>query len=284
MMQEPELYAYLQQEIIPLKSAYLHVSDLAIQRGYGVFDYLKVQAGVPLFLDDYLTRFYSSALMMGLEVPLTEVELKEVIFTLIQRNGMPEAGLKMILTGGYSPNGYDPAEPNLIVTQQALTLPSAEQVEEGIRVISHEYSRELARAKTINYTMGIRLIQQIKAKGAAEVLYHHQGIVSEFPRSNFFLVKQNGTVVTPAKEILLGITRKNVLALAGKRYEVREEDITLQDILEGKEAFTTSTTKRILPVVVLDGQPIGDGKVGVVTKALLQDLIELENDFVKGQA
>ncbi|MFC6999933.1 aminotransferase class IV [Rufibacter roseus] len=269
-------YAYLQNEIIPLKSAYLHVSDLAIQRGYGVFDFFKIQNSTPLFLQDYLTRFYSSALMMGLEVPLSEREITEVILELIQRNEMPESGMKMILTGGYSANGYDPAEPNLIITQHSLPMPTEQQVNNGIKIITAEYIRELARAKTINYSMGIRLIQQVKSKGADDVLYHQNGVVTEFPRSNFFIVKQDNTVATPAQEVLMGITRKNVLELAAKRYNVEEAEVTLQDIANAKEAFMTSTTKRVLSIVEIDGRPIGNGKVGEVSKTLLQDLIEFE--------
>ncbi|MGV3540400.1 MAG: aminotransferase class IV [Rufibacter sp.] len=277
MSSNHKLYAYLRDEFLPLDSAYLHVSDLAIQRGYGIFDFFKVQHGQPLFLDDYLNRFYSSALLMGLPVPYSEEELKEFLFKLIQMNGLPDAGVKMILTGGYSENGYDPGEPNLLLFQQPLTMPSEAQVATGIKVITHEYVRELAVAKTINYIVGIKLIQQVKAKGAHDVLYHHQGMVTEFPRSNFFLVTQDNTLVTPAREVLKGVTRKNVLELAGKKYNVQETDVTLQDIAQAKEAFMTSTTKRILPIVEVDGQPVGDGKPGAVTLDLLQDLIELEN-------
>ncbi|AKQ45100.1 amino acid aminotransferase [Rufibacter radiotolerans] len=271
------LYAFLNDEILPQESAYLHVSDLAILRGYGIFDFFKTQEGEPLFLDDYLNRFYGSALIMGLKVPLPEEELKQTIEKLIQMNGLSDSGVKMVLTGGYSENGYDLGEPNLIILQQPLSMPSEAQLATGLKVITHEYVRDLAAAKTINYSMGIKLLQQVKARGSDDVLYHQKGVVSEFPRSNFFLVKQDETVVTPAQEILKGVTRKNVLELAGKKYSVQEGTVTLEDIAQAKEAFMTSTTKRVLPIVQIDGQPIGDGKPGSVTLELLEDLIALEN-------
>ncbi|WP_066839105.1 aminotransferase class IV [Rufibacter ruber] len=277
MSSNHRLYAYLNDEFLPLESTYLHVSDLTIQRGYGIFDFFKVQGGHLMFVDDYLNRFFSSALLMGLPVPYSEQELKDILVRLVQMNGMPDAGVKMILTGGYSENGYDPAAPNLILLQQPLTLPSEAQVATGIKIITHEYVRELAAAKTINYLVGIKLIQQVKAKGAHDVLYHHNGLVTEFPRSNFFLVRQDDTVVTPAREVLKGITRKNVLELAAKKYQVVEADVTLEDIATAKEAFMTSTTKRILPIIEIDGKPVGKGAPGAVTLDLLQDLVELEN-------
>ncbi|GGK79046.1 aminotransferase class IV [Rufibacter glacialis] len=276
-----KLYAYLHEEILPLESAYLHVSDLSIQRGYGIFDFFKTLNGQPLFLEEYLNRFYASALLMGLQVPLSEEELTATLTQLIQMNGLIDSGVKMILTGGYSANGYDPGPPNLIILQQPLTMPSEAQLATGIKVITHDYVRELAAAKTINYTVGIRLIQQIKAKGADDVLYHQNGVVSEFPRSNFFLVKEDGTLVTPAREILHGVTRKNVLELARKKYKVEEGTITLEDIAQAKEAFMTSTTKRILPIVEVDGKSVGNGKPGTVSLDLLQDLIALEEAQIR---
>ncbi|WP_210489383.1 aminotransferase class IV [Rufibacter aurantiacus] len=276
MSSDHRLYAYLNEEFLPLESTYLHVSDLAIQRGYGIFDFFKTQNGHPLFLDDYLDRFFNSAQLMNLEVPLSAGDLKAAITRLIQMNGLGDSGVKMILTGGYSENGYNPGPPNLIMIEQPLTLPSEAQQAAGIKIITHEYVRELAEAKTINYTMGIRLIQKVKAQGADDVLYHQNGVVSEFPRSNFFIVRADNTLVTPTKEILKGITRKNVLELATRKYKVEEGTVTLEDIAQAKEAFMTSTTKRILPIVAVDGKPVGDRKPGEMSLKLLRDLIQLE--------
>ncbi|MGY2132246.1 aminotransferase class IV [Hymenobacter sp. HD11105] len=270
------LHAYIHGQITPLDQAFLHISDLAIQRGYGVFDFFKVHAAQPLFLDYYLDRFYQSAQLMELTVPLERPALIEVIQALIRRNGLPLSGIKMILTGGYSANGYEPSTPNLLLTEQPLVLPTPEQLDEGIKVITHDYLREIPPAKTINYSMGIRLLKQIKAHGADEVLYHHEGVVTEFPRANFFLVKQDNTVVTPATNVLAGITRRNILALPGQPYQVTAGTVTLDDVYQAKEAFLTSTTKRVLPVVQIDDVVLGTGKPGPVTMALLRALLQLE--------
>jgi len=276
MESNPNLYACVRGEILPLNKAFLHVSDLSIQRGYGVFDFLKVQEGCPLFMDEYLARFHESARLMGLSVPFSDGVLKAAVDELIRRNNLPLSGIKLILTGGYSDNGYDPAEPNLIIVQQPLSLPEQPVFDMGIKIITHAYMRELPQAKTINYTMGIRLIKEIKARGADDVLYQQDGIVTELPRSNFFIVKQDNTVATPAQNVLQGITRKHVLKLAGNKYKSEEGIVTIDDIYQAKEAFLTSTTKRIVPVVQVDGRTIGDGNPGPVSLSLLADLIALE--------
>ncbi|GAB3540146.1 branched-chain-amino-acid transaminase [Pontibacter brevis] len=279
MSSENKLYAFVREEIVPLEQAYLHVSDLSIQRGYGVFDFLKIMEGQPLFLEDYLERFYTSAKLMHLPVPLSDEALRATIRKLIQLNGLPVSGMKIILTGGYSDNGYDIGEASLVIVQQPLVLPGQALRERGLKVITQEYVREVPAVKTINYSMGIWLINRVKESGADDVLYQKGGVVTEFPRCNFFIVRQDGTVVTPAEDVLQGITRKHVLELAVKKYKVAVEAVSLEDIWQAREAFLTSTTKRILPIVQVDDRVIGDGKPGATTVSLLEDLVRLEESY-----
>ena len=274
----PELFAYTRGEIRPLEKAFLHVSDLAIQRGYGVFDYFKISNGHPFFLDDYLDRFYQSASVMRLEVPHTRDVLKSIIYQLIEKNNLPESGIKMILTGGYSTDGYQPREPNLIISQQGLTMPGKEQTDNGVKIITHEYVRDFPLAKTINYTMGIWLSKAVTEEKAYDVLYTLNNVVSEFPRCNFFIVTKEGTVVTPSHNVLGGVTRMNVLALARKHYRAEEGTVTLDDVRNAREAFLTSTTKRIVPIVQMNDHLIGNGTPGSVTRSLLRHLIDLEEE------
>ena len=275
------MYTYLQNKIVPAEKAFLHVRDLSILRGYGVFDFFKIKDGHPFFLNDYLERFYNSAKIMHLTVPHSHEELESIIYQLIQKNNIEESGIKIILTGGYSEDGYQPAEPNLILTQHPLTLPAKEQIEKGVKIIAHDYVRDLPAAKTINYSMGIWLINQVKIQQAYDVLYYQNNIVSEFPRCNFFIVKKDNTVVTPVDRVLHGITRKNILKLAAHHYKAEEGIITLDDIREAKEAFLTSTTKRIVPIVQINNTLINDGKPGAVSLSLLEDLITLEQDDLR---
>lgn len=274
------MYAFVRQEIVPLDQAFLHISDLSIQRGYGVFDYLKIRDGRPLFLEDYLARFYASARLMHLTLPPSDEALKATIHKLVGLNGLRMSGMKMILTGGYSDSGYDIIAPNLLIMQQPLSLPDQALRERGLKLVTHAYVREIPAVKTINYTMGIRLLNKIRENGADDVLYHRGGVVTELPRCNFFIIRQDGTIVTPAEDVLFGITRKHVLELAGTRYEAVEGTVTLDDIRQAKEAFLTSTTKRILPVVQVDDVVIGNGRPGAATLSLLEDLIQLEESQV----
>lgn len=273
--------AYINHEFVPLERASLHISDLSIQRGFGVFDFFRIKDGVPLFLDHYLNRFFNSIKILGLQDAPGRDDLQEVITELIARNGMSDAGIKLIFTGGYSPDAYQPTSGNLIVSQHVLKLPTMEQLSKGIRIITHPYRRELAEVKTINYITGVWLQTKLKERKADDVLYHFNHEVSEFPRCNFFGVTKKDELVTPGNHVLHGITRRNVLDVARNRFEVAERTVTMADLAEVKEAFLTSTTKGILPIVEVDGRPVGNGKPGRITMELHAMLLQKEREALE---
>ena len=269
--------AFINGEFIEERNAFLHISDLSIQRGYGVFDYCRTHHNIPVHLDDHIHRFVQSADIMHLQMPVSKDELVTIIHNLTKKNNIPQSGIRMLLTGGYSPDSYEIIQPNLIILQHPLAVRTGTVSEKGIKVITHEYVREFPGAKTINYSMGIWLQQKIKEQNAADVLYHQQGEVSEFPRANFFLVTKDDEIVTPKKHILEGVTRKKILELASKELPITEGVVTLSDIRSAKEAFMTSTTKRILPIVQVDNVIIGNGMQGPVTHFLDQTLAKEES-------
>jgi branched-chain amino acid aminotransferase len=276
------MHVFTNDQFIEAGNASLHISDLAIQRGYGIFDFFKVRNNVPLYVEDHLDRYFQSASIMHLPSPYTKDKLLSIVNDLIKKNNIPNSGIRMILTGGYSPDAYQPVNPNFIVMQNAIALDDSLSPK-AISIITHEFVREIPEAKTINYTMGIWLQREIKKHYADDVLYHANGIVTEFPRCNFFIVTKDNILVTPEKNVLMGVTRKNILANASSMLQVKESSVTLQDIQNAKEAFLTSTTKRIQAVVKIDGHTIGDGKPGQWTTTLLNMLIAKEQNYVKNR-
>jgi branched-chain amino acid aminotransferase len=267
-------HAFLQEE-----NATLRIGDLAIQRGYAAFEYFRIKNYSPLFLEDYLDRFFCSADLMYLHPKQTKEEVKEIIGELMEQNKMAESGMRMILTGGYSPDHYEPALPNLLIIQERLQLPSHEKFVAGVKVIMHEYQRDLPHIKSINYLMGVWLQQKIKAQNASDVLYHKAGNVSELPRANVMMVTKDDKIITPAENILYGITRMKLLELAAGKFSIEERDITTDELKNAAEVFMTSTTKRILPIVQLDDFVIGNGKAGPVTSMLNDAFIAMEDEL-----
>lgn len=247
-----EQYAFLNDQFLKEDRAMLPVKDLTILRGYGIFDYLRVKKNKPLAIDLHLDRFLNSAKEMRLPVPVTKTKLADIIFTLIGKNDIPDSGIRLTLTGGKSDDSYSIGKPQLIITQSALNLPTDEAVQKGIRLVTYAHQRQLPHVKTIDYLMAIYLQPWIAEKKADEVLYHNDGVLTECPRANLFIVTQEKTIITPAKNILKGIMREQLLKLQLPGYRIREGEIRQSDITRANEAFITSTTKGILPVASID--------------------------------
>ena len=264
-----------------IEEASLHVSDLSIQRGYAAFDFLRTLHSQPLFIDDHLDRFFRSVDLLRLKPGYSKQQVKEFIFQLIEENKMEVSGIRMMMTGGFSPGGYETATPNLVITQHVLTAPPTEDLKQGIDIITHEYQRDLPQIKSTNYLMGVWLQQTIKEKGATDVLYHQNNTVTEFPRSNIFMVNDKGELLTPQKNILEGITRKKLLHIAPSFMPVIEKNITVDEIKNAAELFMTSTTKRILPISQVDDTMIADGKAGPLTIALHNAFLTFEKESIK---
>jgi branched-chain amino acid aminotransferase len=268
-----ERYIYVNGKMVLANSLSVAASDLAIQRGYGIFDFLVTVNGKPIFLEDHLFRFYSSAQSMHLPVSLGRSELIEAIEQLMEKNQLPNSGIRLTLTGGDSPDGYSIGNPNLIISQSPFNYQN-QVFEKGLKLITYEHQRQLPFIKTIDYLIAIYLQPTIKAAGADDVVYYFNGMVTECPRANFFMVTDQGEVLTPKENILHGVTRKHLLKLKG--YIIREANINIEMLASAKEAFISSSTKNILPVISIDGHTIGDGKPGSITRNLYQQLIHLK--------
>src|SRR5579859_373326 len=270
-----ELFVFVNDKLVPASQASLLISDLAIQRGYGVFDFFKTLDHAPVYLEEHLDRFFYSASRLRLEMGKSREELKGLIGELLAKNRIADSGVRLELTGGYSTDGYTPARPNLVISQQPLTAPITAELPKSIRLITYPHTRQLPDIKTIDHLMAIWLQPLIREKGADDVLYHQDGVLAECPRSNFFLVTAGGTLVTPARDILKGITRMKLLETAREKIKVEVRDLRINELRTAKEAFITSTTKHVLPVTAIDGVAVGDGQVGPVARWLSEELYRL---------
>jgi D-alanine transaminase/branched-chain amino acid aminotransferase len=260
-----KVYSVINGDFILKNEASILISDLSVQRGYGIFDYFRTINGRSIFLEDHLDRFFYSASEMNMDKGLERQEVKKLLLQLIEKNNIPDSGIRITLTGGYSADGYILAKPNLLITQSEFIF-NEENFNKGIRLVTYHHQRQLPFIKTIDYVMAIRLQPFIKENNADDVLYYYQNEITECPRSNFFMVTRTGEVLTPSKNILSGITRKKILGLS--EFNVKETSIRLEDLNEATEAFITSTTKNVLPVLEISGRKVGEGKPGKITSEI----------------
>lgn len=278
-----ELICFAGNRFQLLSEAGMPLTDLGVQRGYGIFDFLRVSGNTPLFIEDHLDRFFHSATEMRLPLKQSVAELKQLITELIEKNRLPVSGIRIMLSGGNSPDGYKIIEPNLAIVQQPITAPGVQIEEKGFSLVTYPHQRQMPEVKTTDYLMAVWLYPWVKEQGADEVLYQQNDYVSECPRSNFFIVTENDTLVTPASGILKGVTRKNLLLLASQNgMKTEERPLLTDEIYSAKEAFISSSTKRLIPVHTVNQRRVGDGTTGAVSRKLYQLFFEKEKQLISG--
>src|SRR3989339_15678 len=263
-------YCFINEKITEEDKAAVSIKDLGVLRGYGVFDFLRTYNGKPFLLKEHLVRLKNSAKAVGLRVPAPDPEVSRKINVLLKKNNHREAAIKIIVTGGRSEDGltYE-NDPTMIIINKEIPPRSAGIYEKGIKLITFEYQRNNPGAKTIDYITMLKLQDRKRKEKAFEILYESNGNILEGATSNFFLF-MGDRLITPKNNVLIGITRNFIIKAAGKRFEVEERDVKTDEINRATEAFITSTTREILPVVKIDDVVVGNGRVGDNTKALME--------------
>lgn len=276
-------YHFLNGNFVPLSEANLSIGDIGIVRGYGIFDFFQVVNGVPLHIEEHINRFLNSAKELRLNIGYNATLLKEYVNQLIKINDIEFAGIKFLATGGFSSDGFNIGAATVaILCHPYKTIPD-EITDQGAKLLSHEYVRSMPTVKTTNYIMAIYLSEKVKQQGAIEPLYYSKASVSECSRSNIFGVF-NDKLVTPDKNILLGISRNQVIKLAGNLgYPVEQRDIPLGELLRADEVFITGTLKKVLPIVKIDDHVIGTGLPGSITKIIQEKFDKLERAIIESQ-
>jgi D-alanine transaminase/branched-chain amino acid aminotransferase len=263
---------FVNGEILPRDKAVIPVYDLGLLRGMGVFDFFRVWDGVPVFVEDHIERLQNSLEVVGIHVDYTAAEWLEKIREMIRVNQAEHAGFRIVVTGGFSEDGYSiPEHPNVYMMLHYLPAHDPKQWDQGVSLVTSHYQRDMPQAKTTIYVQSMKMQPVLKKTGAFEVLYHWNNKISECSRCNIFFIDRQGVLHTPANSMLKGITRKQVLKIAAEHgMAVIQREIDMSEIPAMAGAFLTATTKGVLPVVKIDDQVIGDGRVHPLCKTLNQ--------------
>lgn len=262
---------YVDGEFVTSDEAVISATDLAVLRGYGVFDYMRTYGGKPFHLDEHLQRLRRSAELIDLPLPWSHEELKAIVQETVDRNDHAESSVRIVVTGGASDDFITPKdEPRLMVLATPIKEMPEHYFTEGVKIITFETERYLPGAKTLNYIPAIRAMRRAHQVGAVEAIYiDREGRALEGTTTNLFAFS-NGTLVTPGEGILNGITRATVLELAEGVFPIEKRDLPLTELLAAEEVFITSSNRQVMPVVKIDDHTVGDGKPGAKTLKLLE--------------
>lgn len=263
-------YLYLNGSIIPAQQAAISPFDIGLLRGYAVFDLLRTVGGVPFLLAEHLQRLRQSAAHLGLTVPITDAQIASAITELLELNGHNEATVRLVLTGGVSPDGmhFDAQTPTFFILTHELQLLPASIYEAGGTLASHLHRREVPLAKTTNYLTMLKHRDLATSFGAMDLLYHDGEHVFEAASASVYFVRGD-TILAPRDSVLWGTIGSYVLDLAREHYDILLTDVSLADAFSADEVFLTSTTRGVVPIVRIDDSLIGEGIPGPVTRKLM---------------
>ena len=268
--------AYVAGQYLPHRQAAVHIEDRGYQFADGVYEVLAVIAGDPVDEELHLTRLHRSLGELQIAAPIGDAALKIVMREVIRRNAVERGIIYLQITRGRAPRDHafpKSAKPVLVATARRGRPQDPRLGRDGIAVITIPDIRwQRCDIKSVSLLPNVLGKQQAREAGAYEAWQvDRDGRVTEGTSTNAWIVTDDGAVVTRAADtaILNGVTRLAVLDILRREgFRLDERPFTVAEAKAAREAFLTSTTADLLPVVRIDGEPVGDGKPGPLSRKL----------------
>ncbi len=244
-----------------IKTDLFDISEL--EKGFSVYEVVKIVKGIPLFFEDHLKRLHNSAELKNKKIPFSDSEIKRNVLKLIEVNKIYDGRLKFAIRFYQSSN-------KLICFYLNPINPSFENYKNGINIISVKAERKNPNAKIINYKLRTFINKLISENNIFEVLLvNNNGIITECSKSSIFFVKNNTIYTSLSKDILPGITGNYIRKICkNSQIKLKETEIKLSDLHTFESAFITGTSIGVLPIKSVDNT---EYKVGNETVKLLSD-------------
>ena len=259
---------YLNGEYLPLDQACVPVLDRGFIFGDGVYEVIPVYGGKAFRLEHHLQRLKNSMQAVRIANPHSDEEWSAIINGVVAHNNGGDQSIYLQLTRGVARRDHrfpDDITPTVFVMSNLFEPVAKEQLEQGVAAITLDDIRwQYCSIKSIALLPNILLRQRAVEQGAAEAILLRNGEVTEGAASNVFIVNA-GVIITPPKTdcLLPGITRDLIVEQAHEHgLAVREAIIKQTELETADEIWLTSSTKEILPVTRLNGQPVGNGQPG----------------------
>lgn len=270
---------YVNGRFVPYLEACVHVEDRGFQFGDGVYEVIEVRGGRLVDEERHVARLARSLRELSMPAPTTARGLAVVMRETIRRNRLANGSLYLQVTRGARPRDFlfpppGAVEPTVVcIARYASPEAADKRAEAGIAVVTRPESRwQRCDIKTVMLLPSILAKEAAKAAGAKETWFvDPAGRVTEGASSNAWIVTRNGELKTrPADTaILRGVTRTTVLDVAARLgLSIIEEAFTVEEAQEAREAFVTSATNTVMPVVAIDGRQVGNGAPGSTARAL----------------
>jgi len=273
--------AYVNGRYLPFADAAVNIQDRGYQFSDGVYEVCEVRGGRLIDERRHMERLQRSLSELRIAMPMSPASLGVVLHETVRLNRVIWGIVYLQITRGVArrDHAFPPpgTPPSVVVTARNLDFANTERLAaEGVAVISVPDNRwERVDIKSVSLLPNVLAKQAAREQGAREAWFvDKQGRVTEGSSSNAWIVTPDGKVVTRHADhaILKGITRTVVLeVLAAQGLELEERPFTIEEAQAAREAFITSASQIVLPVVKIDGRPVGNGAPGLVATALRLD-------------
>ena len=273
---------YLNGAFVEECDAKISVFDRGFLFGDGIYEVSAVLNGRLVDNDLHLARLERSVKEIGIPLPASLSDIRDAQAELIRRNALHEGVIYMQVTRGEAERDFvyaDNMRPNFVMLTQTKNLANAPSVLHGVRVDVAADTRWARRdIKTVMLLAQVLAKKQAKAKGYHEVWLVEDGFVTEGGSSTAFIITKDNVLVTRPNSpaILPGCTRRAVLQIAEEQNLIIDERLFTVDEAKGaKEAFLTSASSFVTPIIGIEDHTIGDGKPGPITRRLQEVYLDL---------
>jgi D-alanine transaminase len=268
--------AYVGGQYVPHRQAAVHIEDRGYQFGDGVYEVIAILGGRFLDEERHLARLHRSLTELRINSPMSDAALKIVMREVIRRNGVANGIVYLQVTRGVAPRDHafpKAAKPVLVVTSRRSRPSDPRLGRNGIAVITIPDIRwQRCDIKSVALVANVLGKQQAREAGAYEAWQvDREGQVTEGTSTNAWIVTADNAVVTRAADhaILNGVTRAAILdIIRSEGYRLVERPFTVAEAKAAREAFLTSTTADLLPIVRIDSASVADGKPGPLSRKL----------------
>ncbi|PIV53804.1 MAG: branched-chain-amino-acid transaminase [Elusimicrobia bacterium CG02_land_8_20_14_3_00_37_13] len=278
---------WLNGKFVDREKANISVFDHGLLYGDGVFEGIRAYDGRVFRLKEHLDRLYNSAKAILLKIPLSKEQMGKAVLSAVRKNKLHNAYIRLVVTRGPGDLGLDPRKcrvPSMFIIVDKIVLYSQEYYTNGLKIITAATRRNPPCAisphiKSLNYLNNILAkIEAIKADVPEAIMLNEKKQVVECTGDNVFIIK-NGKLISPPTSAgaLPGITRNAVMELARRKLKIPAEErlFKMEQVYNADECFLTGTAAEVVPVVVVDGKKIGNGKPGRITRRLMEEFRKL---------
>jgi D-alanine transaminase len=278
-----ERTSFINGKFLPHSQCFIHIEDRGFQLADGVYEVILLKNNKLIDLDWHLQRLFRSLTELEIKFEQNKTYLEQTILELFAKNNLADGSVYLQITRGVANRQQifpTNISPTITATVSPLKIINPQDLENDLSVQTHQDIRwQRCDIKSTSLLASCWIKQKAVEAGMDDAILIRDSFITEATFANVFIVDKNGTLITRNADnfILQGITRNRLIELAKNNdIVILEKKFSVDELLRAKEVFLSSTTLLVRPVSKVDGQIIGTGKAGEISKKLLN----LYNNFI----